>query len=404
MVNEFLIETLAEYHKLYAELEAMGAPEEALKIVRKSIEDTKLLIKQREVRKLETRELPAPVAESPEPESEECRSLTTAELVETFGTEKIKSSYAKTKKLAKNPRDAILKEASRFMKLEPYKRGRQVMYKVLKEYDEPKPIETNGYVEKSDVLPLIQLLVLHTLASRDGTAIMTKKSIAMDICMVNDSYNYIWDEKDRYGTDYEERFIKSEIVREVDRSIERALSSMKKRHMLYYNTDLFVKVTEVSEVVTDDEGNIVHVFDEPQVYNYIRETTDLEKKLITRARREACKCLKCINYNNVRFKGKVKLFHSIVNRKLNDWGLGYINRYFEGYKINADLVEVKHDLEQAIRKNKELELNGVVYNKLLERLIDKYNNDGVGFGDDVKLRFLPPPITSKKYLDKYVNK
>lgn len=30
MVNEFLIETLAEYQKLYSELEEMGAPEEAL--------------------------------------------------------------------------------------------------------------------------------------------------------------------------------------------------------------------------------------------------------------------------------------------------------------------------------------------------------------------------------------
>lgn len=48
MVNEFLIETLIEYQKLYGELEAMGAPEEALQIVRKSIDDTNLLIKERE--------------------------------------------------------------------------------------------------------------------------------------------------------------------------------------------------------------------------------------------------------------------------------------------------------------------------------------------------------------------
>ena len=65
MENEFLKETLAEHHKLYAELEAMGASEEALKIVRKSIDDTNLLIKERESRELETRELPAPVAEAP---------------------------------------------------------------------------------------------------------------------------------------------------------------------------------------------------------------------------------------------------------------------------------------------------------------------------------------------------
>ena len=75
MVNEFLIETLADYQKLYSELQAMGASEEALEIVRKSIDDTKLLIKEREAREresreLETRVLPASVAEAPAPEED----------------------------------------------------------------------------------------------------------------------------------------------------------------------------------------------------------------------------------------------------------------------------------------------------------------------------------------------
>ena len=70
MVNEFLIETLIEYQKLYGELEAMGAPEEALQIVRKSIDDTNLLIKERESMELEAIELPASVAEDSSPEEE----------------------------------------------------------------------------------------------------------------------------------------------------------------------------------------------------------------------------------------------------------------------------------------------------------------------------------------------
>lgn len=75
MVNEFLIETLADYQKLYSELEAMGAPKEALEIVKKSIDDTNSLIKEREAREresreLETRALPVPVAEAPAPEED----------------------------------------------------------------------------------------------------------------------------------------------------------------------------------------------------------------------------------------------------------------------------------------------------------------------------------------------
>ncbi len=60
MVNEYLIETFGEYIKLYSELEAMGAPKEALEIVQKTIDDTSLLIKQREARALQ-----ATVAEAP---------------------------------------------------------------------------------------------------------------------------------------------------------------------------------------------------------------------------------------------------------------------------------------------------------------------------------------------------
>lgn len=65
MINEFFIETLTEYQKLHSELKAMGAPEGALKIVRKSIDDTKILIKQREARELESKVIPATVIEVP---------------------------------------------------------------------------------------------------------------------------------------------------------------------------------------------------------------------------------------------------------------------------------------------------------------------------------------------------
>ena len=52
MVNGFLIETLADYRKLYAELVTIGAPKEALEIVKKSIDSIRGFIKEREARAL----------------------------------------------------------------------------------------------------------------------------------------------------------------------------------------------------------------------------------------------------------------------------------------------------------------------------------------------------------------
>lgn len=89
MVNEILLEILEEYQKLYAELVTMGVPNEALEIVKKSIDDTNSLIKEREARERESRALPpAPVAEAPV--LTVGNSLTTSELVEFLELKKLR--------------------------------------------------------------------------------------------------------------------------------------------------------------------------------------------------------------------------------------------------------------------------------------------------------------------------
>lgn len=381
---KLLQDSIKQDEKLLNELEATGAGESVLEMLRDSIKNNKDVLNKRTEEEIEVRALePAPVVEAPVDAEEGLiagGSLTTLELVELFGTEKQKASYEKSKKLNNKTKEAILKEASRQMELEQYKEGRQVLYKIIKIYDEVKPIETNGYIERSETVPLIQALVLHMLSNENGTIILTSNRLAMYINMVNSNYKVINIEDAICGNEYEERFIKSEITREVKGSLERALRSMKKRHLLYYNTNLFIVAYGESERVATDE----------------------EKKVITKARKQACKQLNCINYNMVRFSGKAGLFHSIVRNKLVSWNYGYISYYFEGFEVNADVVETRYELEKALKELKQQELNTVIYNKLLDRLTEKYNLDGHGFGDDVKLRFLPPPNASKKYLDTYV--
>lgn len=47
-------------------------------------------------------------------------------------------------------------------------------------------------------------------------------------------------------------------------------------------------------------------------------------------------------------------------------------------------------------------MNDVVANKLLDRMNDKFEKNGVGFGKNVKLRHIPSPATSEKFIDTYI--
>lgn len=61
--------------------------------------------------------------------------LTTRELVERWGTDKQKDSYLKSGKLKSGTKDAILKEVERECKLEVFKKGREVRYRVAEVFD-----------------------------------------------------------------------------------------------------------------------------------------------------------------------------------------------------------------------------------------------------------------------------
>lgn len=61
--------------------------------------------------------------------------LTTKELVEIWGTEKQKNNYYKTKKLKADTKNSILKEAGCYCKLESFKVGRELRYKIVEVYE-----------------------------------------------------------------------------------------------------------------------------------------------------------------------------------------------------------------------------------------------------------------------------
>lgn len=244
--------------------------------------------------------------------------LTTRELVGIFGNDKQKDSYLRTGKLMANTKNSILKEASCYCKLEAFKEGREVKYRVIEVYDSKQGIESDGYVEKSPTLLLVQALLLNKLVNEDGTVFATNNTIAEDIKMVNSNYRNIGDCNRGVVEPYEHRYLATECKTEVKNVIESALKSMKKRYMLYYNENMFVKVEETIEIVTDGMGNVIHIFEEPQIIKCTRVANTEEKKAITKARREACLALKCINFNEVYFKNKVGIFHKIVEVKLKN--------------------------------------------------------------------------------------
>lgn len=328
--------------------------------------------------------------------------LTTRELVGLFGTDRQKDSYLRTGKLMANTKNAILKEAGCYCKLEAFKEGREVKYKVVEVYESKQGIERDGYVEKSPTLLLVQALLLNKLVNENGTVFATNNTIAEDIKMVNSNYKNIADCSRSTIEPYEHRYLATECKTEVKNVIQSALKSMKKRYMLYYNENMFIRVKEVVEVVTDSMGDVIHIFEEARIKRHTRVANTEEKKAITKARREACLKLGCVNFSEVYFKNKAGIFHSIVEAKLKDWGFDYIEGYFEGYEINADEVQAKYDLEETIRELKEKELNEVVTNKLLVRMNEKFEKNGVGFGDSKKIKHIPAPTTSENFINTYI--
>lgn len=215
--------------------------------------------------------------------------LTTRELVGVFGTEKQKDSYLKSGKLKSGTKDSILKEASCYCKLETFKEGREVKYKIIEVYDiKLDKIDNRGgskpYLREELTTQL--LYALHKVDSNIVTASFV--TVAEMLNMINKDWkigrNNI-PETSKY-LNIEESIMYDFFYKTKDGFkyyIEATLNDLKDRALITWDKDSFkvcklvtnINRNKLGEPIIDNEGRIKY-----SVAKEIQDATEAERELI----------------------------------------------------------------------------------------------------------------------------
>ena len=115
--------------------------------------------------------------------------LTTKEVVKRWGTDKQKASYEKSGKLVKNIKEAILREANTECKVEVFKEGREVKYKVVEVFDSKlEKIENRGG-RKPILREEITIQLLYALYNADSNMVTASfVTVAEMLNMINEDW------------------------------------------------------------------------------------------------------------------------------------------------------------------------------------------------------------------------
>lgn len=384
MVNEFLIETLADYQKLYSELEVMGAPEEALEIVKKSIDDTSSLIKERESRELETRVLPAPVAEASA--HEEDSGLTVGREYKNFKEACIKNGLISEDSTTPkgNTKKKLEKELATLFEYE--KKGQKLIVtkvhqKQLQKHDKRR--------NKAIYVNPIKGILFYSLKNFKGELYFSVNKFIELLELFNKKYCDL-----QIDSDYQEVALETGIdvhtlkgfkvgsKREAQRIIERALKSMKSQRILDYM-----------------QGRIIVTND-----NNYRFAMPEERRVIQRIEEEELRKLNCFNMASLKYKNLENKFYYRIKQRFQEEGLEYINYTFYGYSIVSHDKTITEQIELLEKEANVVELKGLFKKRLEEFAIGSHARevkkefDSVGFGEPI-LEF--NPIASSSYIPNF---
>lgn len=381
MVSGFLNQTLIDYQKLYSEIEAMGAPEEALEIVRKSIDDTKLLINQRESRELESRVLSASVAEAPADES-----LIVGREYKNFKEACVKNGLI--------PEDSATPKGNTKKKLEKelatlfeyQKKGQKLMvtkvhHKQLQKQDKRR--------DKAIYVNPIKVVLFYSLKSFKGELYFSVNKFIELLEIFNKKYCGL-----QIDSDYQEVALETGIdvhtlkgfkigsKREAQRIIERALKSMKSQRILDYM-----------------QGRIIVTND-----NNYRFATPEERRVIQRIEEEELRKLNCFNMASLKYKNLENKFYYRIKERFQEEGLDYINYTFYGYSIVSHDKTITEQIELLEKEANVVELKKLFKKRLKEFAVGSHARevkkelDSVGFGEPI-LEF--NPIASSSYIPSF---
>lgn len=335
MVNEFLIETLAEYQKLYSELEEMGAPEEALEIVKKSIDDTSSLIKERESREIEARVLLAPVAPV---EVEQGLTVGTYKNFKAFCVAGGKlEANAKTPK--GDTRKALIRQMDSLCSWRKAEKGNAIIVDEVYQFE--KNIE-DGRSKKNIYIDSAEALIIHNLKkSTNAVTFITVGNLGEYVGLFNDKYQYA--DHDTLKVDFTIfNSFKRTTNAEAKRILDRCLKSMENRKLID---------SAYTRIIVCKDGEL-------------RGANTEEKKIILDAESKIMKNLGCLNFTQVKNRKLLGLFNEKVKEEVNSNGIEEFESSFKGYEIVSTKKLVAEAEKQLATLDKKQELNGLFIDKL----------------------------------------
>lgn len=346
MVDEFLLETLEDYQKLYADLVTMGAPEEALEILKKTIDDTKLLIEEREARELESRVLSASVAPV---DIEQGLTVGTYKNFKAFCIAGGKLETDNKEKIGGNQRKRLEKEMSSLCKWRKAEKGNGIIvdevYQFEKDIEDDRS-KNNIYIDSAEAL------IIHNLKkSADAVTFITVGNLGEYVGLFNDKYQYT--DHDALKVDFTIfNSFKRTTNAEAKRIIDRCLKSMENRKLID---------SSYTRIIVCEDGEL-------------RGANAEEKKIILDAESKIMKSLGCLNFTQVKNRKLLGLFNERVKEEVNSRGIEEFESSFKGYEIVSTNKLVSEAEKQLATLEKKQELNGLFIDKLNSTFEQKHNH------------------------------
>ena len=380
MVNEFLIETLEEYQKLYSELEAMGAPEEALQIVRKSIDDTNLLIKERESMELEVIELQAPVAEVQASEGD--LGLTVGRVFKNY---KQLCKFMEWKVKTGKSKIAQMKEFDTICKW--HKEGNKIVIDEVysKSIDKvDNRVNNKGTGKKSIYYQDFEILMMLLLEKAPGEYLeFTITQLMQMVGMVNEDYcKYKYSQK----LLAEETEISIEEINQfyevhqklLSQGARTCLNNLKKAYLIYLTEITMIRAFEIVPAKEENKKPIRKYYD--------RVATKEEIKKILIEKRKLMELMGCKNMNEIYKKNLNRRFYRelrvILEEKFN------ISFDYTSYRAVLNKEAITKELNEIAEIIKPEELIESINSKSYKKSTNEYNKkviDRVGMVEGFNL-------------------
>ena len=268
--------------------------------------------------------------------------ITEQELVDIFGSDAQRKSYAEKGKFVSAYKSALMKKVTKYCNIKEYKKENGKMtYKIINIYDAPLPSNFNKM--NTSLYKYIVPLILDTLVyehDKNNSIDITVGKWAREIDMVNRNYNLIKYNKEDTSKEFQIRMNElNEFFDKADHMInwyiENALDYLKSAGLIIWREVNRVTMEESDGKSTIDENGNVEVNVNLSSHQATKEEMEYYSQCIAIADKEAG----IENAGERYYSMKAKRYQEVLKRELYKRKIKYIYSTYEAYYVHLDRCE-----------------------------------------------------------------